>query len=65
MNAVKWLRENNEHYKDIELNNLWDDEWMRSEFDALLQPTRTEETQTGVQNDGNALATGCEAETQG
>ena len=64
MNAVKWLMENNEHYKDIELNDLWDDEWMQSEFDTLLQPTTTEETQTGVQNDGNELATGCEAETQ-
>ena len=64
MNAVKWLRENSEHYKDIELNNLWDDEWMQSEFDTLLQPTTTQETQTGVQNDGNELATGCEAETQ-
>ena len=64
MNAVKWLRENNEHYKDIELNDLWDDEWMQSEFDTLLQPTTTQETQTGVQNDHNELATGCEAETQ-
>ena len=64
MNAVKWLRENNEHYKDIELNDLWYDERMQSEFDTLLQPTRTEKTQTGVQNDGNEFTTGCEAETQ-
>ena len=64
MNAVKWLKANNEHYKDIELNDLWDDEWMQSEFDTLLQPTRTEEIQTGVQNDSDELATGCEAETQ-
>ena len=48
MNAVNWLRENNEHYKDIELNDLWDDEWMQSELDTLLQPTRTEETQIQV-----------------
>ena len=64
MNAVKWLKENNEHYKDIELNNLWDDEWMQSEFDALLQPTGTEETQTGVQNDVDDLVTGSESQMQ-
>ena len=51
MNMVKWLKENNEHYKNIELNDLWDDEWMQSGFDTLLQPTGTKETQTGVQND--------------
>ena len=64
MNAVKWLKESNEHYKDIELNDLWDDEWMQSDFDTLLQLTGTEETETGVQNDVDDLVTGYESQTQ-
>ena len=64
MNAVKWLKESNEHYKDIELNDLWDDEWMQSDFDTLLQSTGTEETETGVQNDVYDLVTGYESQTQ-
>ena len=36
MNAVKWLKEHNEYYKDIELNDMWDEEWMATELGAVL-----------------------------
>ena len=36
MNAVKWLKENNEYYKDIELNDMWDEEWMATELGSVL-----------------------------
>ena len=40
MNAIKWLKENNELYSGIELNNLWFDEWSNSEFASFLkEPT--------------------------
>ena len=41
MNAVKWLKENNEHYKDIQLNELWDEEWMATELGAVLAGEET------------------------
>lgn len=48
MNAVKWLKQNNEFYKDIELNDLWDDEWKQSELSTLIE---TEVTQMEVPNE--------------
>ena len=36
MNAVKWLKEHNEYYKDIELNDMWDEEWMATELGVVF-----------------------------
>ena len=59
MNAVKWLKENNDYYKDIELNDLWDDEWKQSELSTLMV---TERRQMEVQNEREQTENGLEIE---
>ena len=59
MNAVKWLKENNEYYKDIELNDLWDDEWKQSELSTLMV---TERRQREVPNECEQTENGPEIE---
>ena len=34
--AIKWLKENNKLYEEVELNNEWADEWLNSEFSSFL-----------------------------
>ena len=34
--AIKWLKENNKLYEEVELNNEWVDEWLNSEFSSFL-----------------------------
>ena len=59
MNAVKWLKENNEYYKDIELNDLWEDEWKQSELSTLMV---TERRQMEVPNECEQTENGLEIE---
>ena len=49
--AIKWLKENNQLYGDIELNNEWADEWISSEFAEFLnEAERTEDNVIGETN---------------
>ena len=34
--AIKWLKESNKLYEEVELNNEWADEWLNSEFSSFL-----------------------------
>lgn len=43
MNAVKWLKENNEYYKDVQLNEMWDEQWMETELGDLLTNTQPDQ----------------------
>ena len=34
--AIKWLKENNKLYEEVEFNSEWADEWLNSEFSSFL-----------------------------
>ena len=45
MNALRWLKNNNDCYKDIEMNDIWDEHWKNDEFGILIDAnTDTEES---------------------
>ena len=35
--AIKWLKENNKLYNEIELNDSWADDWINSDYSSFLQ----------------------------
>ena len=36
MNALRWLKNNNDYYKDVEMNDIWDEHWKNDELGSLL-----------------------------
>ena len=34
--AIKWLKENNDLYADVEINENWVDEWVNSDLSCFL-----------------------------
>ena len=35
-NALRWLKNNNVHYKDIEIDNFWEDSWKNNDLGILI-----------------------------
>ena len=51
--AIKWLKENNKLYEEVELNNEWADEWLNSEFSSILNNDENQ-VENENQNDSDA-----------
>ena len=49
--AIKWLRENNKLYEEVEVNYEWADEWLNSEFSSFLN---NDEIENDNENDPDA-----------
>ena len=43
MNALVWLKHNNEHYRDIEINDFWVDYWENDELGMLIDANNDDE----------------------
>ena len=43
MNALVWLKHNNEHYRDIEINDFWADYWENDELGMLIDANNDDE----------------------
>ena len=35
--VIKWLKDNNKLYNEIELNDSWADDWINSDYSSFLQ----------------------------
>ena len=49
--AIKWLKENNKLYEEVEVNDEWADEWLNSEFSSFLN---NDEIENDNENDPDA-----------
>ena len=36
MNALRWLKANNKYYKDVEINDIWNEHWENDELGTLI-----------------------------
>ena len=56
MKAVQWLIENNPFYKDIQLNDFWDEQWMQTELgDLLVTSTENGDREVLFQNENEEI----------
>ena len=51
MNALKWLKENNEYYNDIKVNEFWADSWENDELGLLIDANNDAENISGEVTD--------------
>ena len=51
MNALKWLKENNEYYNDIKVNEFWADSWENDELGLLIDTNNDAENISGEVTD--------------
>ena len=47
--VIKWLKENNQLYSEVEINDSWADDWLSSEFATLVH----EENENVIENNDN------------
>ena len=43
MNALRWLKNNNDYYKDIDMNEIWADHWEKDDLGVLLDANISDE----------------------
>ena len=60
--AIKWLKENNDLYADVEINENWVDEWVHSDLSCFLdnhdKGSNTHNNEANSSENHNAC-TGC------
>ena len=59
--AIKWLKENNQLYGDIEINDQWADDWINSDLSTLMnergEDCSSSDDQTNIPNTSSKSTT--------
>ena len=51
--AIKWLKQNNKLYSEVEINDNWADEWLNSELSSFMNENcQDSETDNEISNPG-------------